>query len=62
LDKRLHFVDLAAAVQLIFNSNTKLNAGYRFQLSGNMHRMATESFLISLETTFLNVLKQHKKG
>jgi hypothetical protein len=61
LDKRLHFVDLAPAVQLIFNSNTKLNAGYRFQLSGNMHRMATESFLISLETTFLNVLKPPKK-
>ena len=62
LDKSLHFVDLAPAVQLIFNSNTKLNAGYRFQLSGNMHRMATESFLISVETTFLNVLKPNKKG
>ncbi len=61
-DKQLHFVDLAPAIQLIFNSNTKLNAGYRFQLSGNMHRMATESFLISLETTFLNVLKPGKKG
>ncbi len=61
LVKSLHFVDLAPAFQLIFNSNTKLNAGYRFQLSGNMHRMATESFLISLETTFLNVLKPHKK-
>ena len=62
LDKSLHFVDLAPALQLIFNSNTKVNAGYRFQLSGNMHRMATESFLISVETTFLNVLKQkHKK-
>jgi hypothetical protein len=61
-DKQLHFVDLAPAVQLIFNSNTKLNAGYRFQLSGNMHRMATESFLVSLETTFLNVLKPRKRG
>jgi hypothetical protein len=61
LDKNLHFVDLAPAVQFIFNSNTKVNAGYRFQLSGNMHRMATESLLISVETTFLNVLKQHKK-
>jgi hypothetical protein len=61
LDKSLHFVDLAPAVQLIFNSNTKVNAGYRFQLSGNMHRMATESLLISVETTFLNVLKRNKK-
>lgn len=61
LDKSLHFVDLAPAVQLIFNSNTKVNAGYRFQLSGNMHRMATESLLISVETTFLNVLKHNRK-
>jgi hypothetical protein len=61
LDKRLHFVDLAPAVQFIFNSNTRVNAGYRFQLSGNMHRMATESLLISVETTFLNVLKQKHK-
>lgn len=61
LDKNLHFVDLAPAVQFIFNSNTKVNAGYRFQMSGNMHRMATESLLISVETTFLNVLKQKNK-
>jgi hypothetical protein len=61
LDKSLHFVDLAPAVQLIFNSNTRVNAGYRFQLSGNMHRMATESLLISVETTFLNVLKHNRK-
>jgi hypothetical protein len=57
LDKKLYFVDLAPAIQLIFSSNTKVNAGYRFQLNGNMHRMATESFLIGVETTFLNVLK-----
>lgn len=40
LDKRLYYVDLAPAVQFIFNSNAKLNAGYRFQLNSNMHRMA----------------------
>ena len=60
LDKKLYFVDLAPAIQLIFNSNTKVNAGYRFQLNGNMHRMATESFLVGVETTFLNVLKQKR--
>lgn len=58
LDKRLHYLDLAPAVQLIFNSTTKLNAGYRFQLTGNMHRMAEKSFMISLETTFLNTFKK----
>lgn len=58
LDRPGHYVDLAPAVQLILNSNTKVNAGYRFQLSGNMFRMAQNSLLISVETTFLNVLKR----
>jgi hypothetical protein len=58
LDKKTNFVDLAPALQLIFNSSTKLNLGYRFQLGGNMHRMATESWKISVETLFLNALKR----
>lgn len=58
LDRPGHYVDLAPAVQLILNSNTKVNAGYRFQLSGNVFRMAQNSLLISVETTFLNVLKR----
>lgn len=58
LDKNKFYVDLAPAIQLILNSNTKLNAGYRFQAGGNMFRMAEKSFLISLETTFLNKLKK----
>jgi hypothetical protein len=56
LDKKRFFVDLAPALQLIFNSTTKLNLGYRFQLDGNMHRMAQNSWLLSIETTFLNAL------
>lgn len=58
LDKSLNYVDLAPAIQFIFNSNTKLNAGYRFQLNGNMHRMARQSWLLSFETTFLNAFKK----
>jgi hypothetical protein len=61
LDRRRYFVDLAPAVQLIFNSNSKLNIGYRFQLNGNMHRMAEKSWLISFERTFLNALSSRKK-
>lgn len=57
LDRKTHYVDVAPAVQLIFNSNAKLNLGYRFQVSGNMNRMAKQSFLISFERTFLNALK-----
>jgi hypothetical protein len=57
LDKQAGFLDLAPAVQFIFSSNTKLNLGYRFQVSGDMERMAESSFLISIERTFLNALK-----
>ena len=58
LDKKAGFIDLAPAVQLIFGSTTKLNMGYRFQLNGSMQRMASQSWLISLERTFLNAFKK----
>ena len=54
LDRKAYYADLAPAVQLIFNSNTKLNLGYRFQLGGDMQRMARNSWTISLERAFLN--------
>jgi hypothetical protein len=57
-DKKAGFLDLAPAVQLIFGSTTKLNMGYRFQLNGSMQRMASNSWLISIERTFLNALKK----
>ena len=57
-NSKLFYVDLAPAVQFIFNSNFKINLGYRFQLNGNMERMADKSFLISMERTFLNALKK----
>lgn len=57
LDRKLNYLDIAPALQLIFNSNAKLNIGYRFQVSGNMDRMAKQSFLIAFERTFLNALK-----
>ncbi|MBC7874106.1 MAG: hypothetical protein H7Y01_08930 [Ferruginibacter sp.] len=53
-------VDLAPALQFIFNSNTKLNIGYRFQVSGNMQRMSTNSWQLSIERTFLNTLQKSK--
>lgn len=58
LDRSTYFVDLATAMQLIFNSNAKLNLGYRFQLGGNMQRMTSNSWLISFERTFLGALKK----
>jgi hypothetical protein len=56
-DLKRYSVDLAPAAQLIFNSNAKLNFGYRFQLGSNMQRMSRESWLLSFEWLFLNALK-----
>ncbi len=60
LDRKAYYFDLAPAIQLIFNSNAKLNLGYRFQLSGDMQRMTESSWLISFERTFLGALKKKK--
>ena len=53
LDRKTNYLDIAPAVQLIFNSNAKLNLGYRFQATGNMSRMANNSWQVSFERTFL---------
>lgn len=59
LDDNKYYVDIAPALQLIFNSATKVNFGARFELKGNMHRMANpyRTFMISIEHTILNVVK-----
>ena len=61
LTQHKYYVDLAPAIQLIFNSNAKLNLGYRFQATGNMERMSKDSWLISFERTFLNLLPSPKR-
>lgn len=53
LDMKKYVVDFAPAVQFIFNSNFKLNLGYRFQIANNMYRMMPNTYLISIERTFL---------
>jgi len=60
LDRKVYYIDMAPALQLIFNSNTKLNFGYRFQVDGTMQRMSKTSWLLSIERTFLNALKRRK--
>ncbi|MDB5197814.1 MAG: hypothetical protein JWP88_2185, partial [Flaviaesturariibacter sp.] len=54
-----YFVDLAPSIQAIFKSTSKLNIGYRFQLAGDVYRLANRSFMVSYEYIFLNAL--HKK-
>ena len=58
IDNKRYYYDLAPALQFIFSSRTKLNLGYRFQLAGTMDRMATESWLLTLESTWLGYFKK----
>lgn len=57
LDNKTHYIDIAPALQFIFNSNFKVNIGYRFEASGNMERISNNSWQVSLERTFLNALR-----
>ncbi|TDH27920.1 hypothetical protein EXU57_05490 [Segetibacter sp. 3557_3] len=57
LDSHHYGVDLAPAVQVIFNSNTKVNLGYRFQLKSNMTRVGENMVQIAIERTLLNAWK-----
>ena len=53
-----YFLDLAPSAQLIFNSTSKLNIGYRFQLSSDIYRNMKNSWMISYEHIFLNALQR----
>ncbi|GEO11202.1 hypothetical protein [Segetibacter aerophilus] len=57
LDNDRYLIDLAPALQLIFNSKTKLNIGARFQLESNMLRVGQRTIQVGLERTILNVWK-----
>jgi len=58
LGQRAYYIDLAPALQFIFNSNTKLNFGYRFEVGSDMDRMSRNSWLVSIDRTFLNAFKK----
>lgn len=58
LERGGKMIDLAPSLQLILNSNLKINASYRFQLLGEMHRLAERGIFLSLERTFLGVLRK----
>jgi len=52
------YVDLAPAVQLIVNSKTRIDLGYRFELTGNMeNRYLKNMYLARVEFNFFNALK-----
>lgn len=52
------YVDLAPAVQLIINSRSRVDLGYRFELAGNLPgRYNKNMFLARVEFNFFSVLK-----
>lgn len=51
-----HYVDAAPSVQFIFNSQTRVDVGYRFELYSNMLRTAPNGFMIRAEHLLFNVL------
>jgi hypothetical protein len=53
-----YYVDIAPAIQLIFNSTTKVNLGARFQLGGNMVRVGENTYQVAIEHTILNAFKK----
>jgi hypothetical protein len=57
-DKKQYYVDVAPAVQFIFNSIARFDIGYRVKLSGNVERLSASSFMVRLEYNLLNVFSK----
>ena len=51
------FMDLAASVQFIFNSQTRVDVGYKRELYTSMYRTAPNGLLIRVEHLLFNVIK-----
>lgn len=60
-DKGDYMLDLAPALQFIFNSNFKVNLGARLQVTGNMERIGENNYYVGFERTFLGALRKKKK-
>ncbi|MES2651143.1 MAG: hypothetical protein V4663_05355 [Bacteroidota bacterium] len=53
------YVDFAPAVQVILNSKTRIDLGYRFQAAGNMeNRYLKDMYLARVEFNFFNALSK----
>lgn len=49
-----YYVDIAPSLQLIFNSRSRIDIGYRQEISNSFHRTAPNGFLIRLEHNLFN--------
>ncbi|GAO43425.1 hypothetical protein [Flavihumibacter petaseus] len=61
LEQGNYYLDAAPAIQLIFNSRIKVNAGARFQVTGDMTRLARNNYFLSVETSFLQVFRKRRR-
>lgn len=52
----MSYLDLAPAVQFIFNSQTRVDIGYKIQLYSNMQRTTPNGMMIRIEHLLFNVL------
>ncbi|ULQ57785.1 hypothetical protein KJS94_06185 [Flavihumibacter rivuli] len=52
-----YYVDIAPAMQFIFNSQSRLDIGYRKEISSDQERTAPNGFFIRLEHNFFNAFK-----
>lgn len=54
LGSRKYYVDIAPSLQLIFNSRSRIDIGYRQQINSSFQRTAPNGFLIRLEHNLFN--------
>lgn len=53
--RKQYYVDVAPAVQFIFNSIARVDLSYRTKLSGNVDQLGKSSIMLRLEYNLLNV-------
>jgi hypothetical protein len=52
-----YYMDVAPSVQMIFNSQSRVDIGYRKELSGTLLRTAPNGFFVRLEHNLFNAFK-----
>ena len=52
-----YYMDIAPSVQMIFNSQSRVDIGYRNELSSSLLRTAPNGFFIRLEHNLFNVIR-----
>jgi hypothetical protein len=54
LGSKKYYMDIAPTVQMIFNSQSKIDIGYKKELSSTLIRTAPNGFFVRLEHTFFD--------